>query len=273
MAVGANKAGTVPAAVAFLVGTALKEMTIMKLSMIATGLVAATLLGTVGVGVFAARPQNGEKAVAPNPNAPAAIADSENSKPTGISPDRDWRSPPWLNVHPGANSPRVIWAKLKSAAENFQTLRALHQAAQIEFGRVTAARGEIETLAAELNACADDLNDEVDLLKAQLKIREADVKATEGHLAIARLELQFKQKLLNDKVISTNTTNLSKQEVNIRSAELAKKQAELNEVVLRIKQATRRRDEAISLAERAKGLVPAPELPATTEPPAPAPEK
>jgi hypothetical protein len=49
---------------------------------------------------------------------------------------------------------------------------------------------------------------------------------------------------------------------------LAKKQAELDEIVLRIKQATRRRDEAIALAKRADGLVPEHEAP--KDPSAPA---
>ena len=58
MAVRAGAAGTVPAAVAALVGTTLREMTIMKTSMIATGLVAAALVSTAGVGYVVARPQD-----------------------------------------------------------------------------------------------------------------------------------------------------------------------------------------------------------------------
>ncbi len=61
MAVGAGAAGTVPVAVAGLVGTAIREMTSMKLSMISTGLVAAAVVGTAGVGLVAARPQNAGK--------------------------------------------------------------------------------------------------------------------------------------------------------------------------------------------------------------------
>jgi membrane fusion protein (multidrug efflux system) len=50
MAVGAGAAGTVPASVAALVGTTLRGMTIVKTSMIATGLLAATLVSMVGAG-------------------------------------------------------------------------------------------------------------------------------------------------------------------------------------------------------------------------------
>jgi RNA polymerase sigma factor (sigma-70 family) len=50
MAVRAGAAGTVPASVAALVGTALRGMTIVKTSMIATGLLAASLVSMVGAG-------------------------------------------------------------------------------------------------------------------------------------------------------------------------------------------------------------------------------
>ena len=52
---------------------------------------------------------------------------------------------------------------------------------------------------------------------------------------------QSQEKLVKDKVISQAEGRNYQRDVDLRSAELAKKQAELNEVMLRIKQATRRR--------------------------------
>ena len=133
---------------------------------------------------------------------------------------------------------------------------------------MATARGEVEALAAELNTCADDLRDEVDLLQAQLEIKKADVQAAEAQLAKAIESHKSSEKLANNKVISQGELSLSQRDVDIRSAELAKKQAEMNEVSLRIKQATRRRDEAIALAKRAKGLVPEHAAPLGPEAPA-----
>ena len=128
MAVGAGAAGTVPAAVAALVGTTLREMTIMKTSMIATGLVAAAVFGTAGVGyvAVAARPQDAEKAVTPKQNDPAPRTEAAGSVPTAIEPGRDRSSPQRSNIRPGVNSARVLWVKLNAAAENFRTAAVQH---------------------------------------------------------------------------------------------------------------------------------------------------
>lgn len=253
MAVGAGAAGTVPA-VAVLVGIALREITIMKLSMVATGIGAAMLVGAVGVAFVSARTQDAEKAVSPRPNAAAVQADAGASNPAAIEPGGGRNSPAGSNLRP-ANSPRALWAKLNSAEQRFRVAKAAHEAARGGYDQVVAARGEVEVLAAELNTCAEDLRDEVDLLQAQLAIKRADVQAAEAQLAKAVDSHKVTEKLANDKVISQSEVRGSQRSVDIRSAELAKKQAELNEVVLRIKQATRRRDEAIDLTERAKGLV------------------
>jgi RNA polymerase sigma factor (sigma-70 family) len=282
MAVGEGAAGTFPAAVAALVGTALREMTLMKLRVIATGLVAAALVGTAGVGLVAARPQNAGQDDTPKPNAqsgspkanepaaqadapkanePAAKANEENSNPTGIVPGRDRRSPAVTNLQPRGNSPRVVWAQLSAAASKLQLATAAHQAARGTYDQVVAVRGEVDAFAAELNTCADDLRDEVDLLQAQLEIRKADVQAAEAQRAKAALSHTNVEKLAEKKAVSQLEVRGSEYDLDIRSAELAKKKAELNEVVLRIKQATRRRDEAIELANRANGLIPEPEAP------------
>ncbi len=211
---------------------------------------------------------NVKLSVTPEQEDPTAQADAEGA--TAIEPGRDRRSPPGSNIRPGANSPRVVWAMLSSAAENFRSLLALYRAGHVESGRLVAARGEVEALAAELSTCADDLRDEVELLQAQLAIRKADVQTAEGHLAKATGEYKNTENLAKNRSVSQNELRLFQQQVDIRSAELAKKQAELNEVMIRIKQATRRRDEAIELAERAKGLVPGHEAPKATGPAAPA---
>ena len=57
MAVRAGAAGTVPASVAALVGTTLRGMTIVKTSMIAAGLLAASLVSMVGAGRVAGVPR------------------------------------------------------------------------------------------------------------------------------------------------------------------------------------------------------------------------
>jgi multidrug resistance efflux pump len=135
-------------------------------------------------------------------------------------------------------------------------LTVLHRSAGVAVGEVSAARGEVEALAAELNTCVDDLRDEVDLLKVQLEIRKADLAGAQAQLGKTTEIHKYQEKLAKDKVISQNEIGQSQKDVDIRSADVAKKQAELNEVVLRIKQATRRRDEAIKLTDQAKGLVP-----------------
>ncbi len=274
--VGTGTAGVVPAAVSALVGTVLRGMNLMKLSVIATGLVAAAVAGTAGVAVVAARPQNAEEPVntkpaAPPPSPGARTGDTpkaNNPAPTGYSPtasepSRDRRNATAPDVRSGASSPRVLWAKLNSAVQNLELAKAAHQSARAGFGPVLAAQGEIESLTAELGTVADDLRDEVDLLEAQLDIRKADVEAARAHLAKVKVSHANTKKLFDDKVVSSTEVETSLSEVDIRTAELAKKLAEFNEVVLRIKQATRRRDEAIALAARAKTLT-------TTTSPSPA---
>jgi Sigma-70, region 4 len=262
-AAGAGAAGAVPAAVAALVGKVLREMTLMKISMIATGLVATVLVGITGqvYVAVAARPQDAEKAVAPKQNDPVPRVDAAGSVPTAIERGRDRSTPPASNLRPGVTSARVLWAKLNAATQSLQLARAAHAAARGKYDQVVAAQGEIEALAAELNTCADDLGDEVDLLQAQLEIRKADVQAAEAQAAKAILSHKYAEKLAKSSAVSQNEVLHHQKEVDIRSAELAKKQAERNEVVLRIKQATRRRDEAIALARRANGLVPEHEAP------------
>jgi RNA polymerase sigma factor (sigma-70 family) len=258
MAVRAGAAGSVPAAVSALVGTTLREMTIMKTSMIATGLVAVALFGTAGVGYVTARPQDAEKSVTPKQDDPIPKA---GAVPIAIERGRNRDNPPVSNVRLGMNSSRVLWARLNAAASNIRVAVELHAQARGQYDAVVAAHGEFEALAAELNTCVDDLRDEVDLLEAQLKIRKADVQASKAQQAKALESLTNVQTLANRQGVSQQEVRLYQSDLDLRSAELAKKQAEEDEIALRIKQATRRRDEAIALAKRAEGLVPDPEVP------------
>ena len=268
MAVGACTAGAVPAAVAALVGTALRKMTIMKLSMFATGLVAATLVGAAGVRLVVARPQNTGKAVTPKQDAPAAKADAQGANPLTFEMGLEQPSPASSYLRSGASSPRVLWAKLNAAATNFEIARASFEKAEGGYGAVAAARGEVDSLAAELNTCVDDLSDALDLLQIQLMIRKADLQAAQVQLGKANDMYTSTEDLRKKKVISSQELRLSQQEVDFRTAEVAKKQAEMDEVALRIKQATRRRDEAVALSKRAKGLVPEQQAPARPATPA-----
>ncbi|MCI4318264.1 MAG: hypothetical protein L3J96_06970, partial [Thermoplasmata archaeon] len=146
-------------------------------------------------------------------------------------------------------------------AQSLKFAKTMHRSGQGTYGPVVEARGDVEALAAELNACADDLRDEVDLLQAQLEIRKADVAGAQAQVAKVTQSRNYTEALHKNKVVSQEEVEREQMEVDIRSAELLKKQAEMNEVALRIKQATRRRDEAIQHTERAKGLVPEHEAP------------
>jgi hypothetical protein len=152
---------------------------------------------------------------------------------------------------------------MNAAAANLHLAKVAHAAGDGKYAEVVTARGEVEALAAELSTNADDLRDEVDLLAVQFAIRKADVQAAEAQLAKAVESHKDTEKLAsrNRNMVSQGTLRNSQRDVDIRSAELARKQAELDEVVLRIRQATRRRDEAIALAGRAEGLVPEREAP------------
>ncbi len=262
MALRAGATGTVPAAAAALLGSTLRTMTLMKLSMIATGIVAAALLGSAGVKLVTARPQNPTEPGTPGPNPPAAQpkTDPQDSPPPSIYLGRELPSPPVANLRGEGNAPRILWARLNSAAANLQILKNLHESGQIASDRVIAAQGEVDALTAELNTRAEDFGDEVDLLLARLQIRKAELSTAKVQLAKATDALKFKQGLTEglaeENMDNSNEVRLAQQDVDIRTGEVAKAQAEFDEVALRIKQATRRRDEATRLAERAKTIVP-----------------
>ncbi|MHC5540076.1 hypothetical protein ACYOEI_17800, partial [Singulisphaera rosea] len=178
--------------------------------------------------------------------------------PTPVETGRDPSRTTESYNRPSVNSARILWAKLNAASKAFRTLEVQFRSGEGPYSRVATARGELETLEAELSSCADDLRDEIELLHAQLEIKKADVQAAEAQLAKTMVSFKQAEKLLRDKVVSQQDVDLHQQEVNIHSAEVAKKQAERDEVLLRIKQTTRRRTEADGFVVRAKGLFPEP---------------
>jgi RNA polymerase sigma-70 factor (ECF subfamily) len=271
--VRAGGVGMVPAAVAALAGTTLREMTFMKAATIVFGLVATTLVSTAGVGYIAteARPQgqDQDKPASSKPANPVPKADGAEPVPTASEPGRNRSNPPVSNVRIGTTPARVLWARLTAAASNLGVAQSLFESARGKYNDVIAARGEFDALAAELSTSVDDLRDEVELLEAQLKIKEADVQVSKIQQAKAALSLQYVQKLAATKGVSDKEVVLYQNDVDLRAAESAKKQAEFDEIALRIKQATRRRDEATALAKRAEGLVPDPKTPKDSSAPPP----
>ena len=87
MAVRAGAAGTVPASVAALVGTTLRGMTILKTSMIAAGLLAASLVSMVGAGRVAGmtRGEAGEIAGPPGQDDQAPRISVRTVRPTTVT--------------------------------------------------------------------------------------------------------------------------------------------------------------------------------------------
>ena len=83
MAVGAGSVGTVPAAVAALVGTTLRGMTFVKTSMIAAGLLAASLVSMVGAGRVAG--EAGEMAGPPGGADQAPRVSVRTVRPTTVT--------------------------------------------------------------------------------------------------------------------------------------------------------------------------------------------
>jgi membrane fusion protein (multidrug efflux system) len=87
MAVRAGAAGTVPASVAALVGTTLRRITILKTSMIAAGLLAASLVSMVGAGRVAGvtRGEAGEIAGPPGQDDRAPRISVRTVRPTTVA--------------------------------------------------------------------------------------------------------------------------------------------------------------------------------------------
>src|SRR5262245_46421270 len=98
MAVRAGAAGTVPASVAALVGTTLRGMTILKTSMIAAGLLAASLVSMVGAGRVAGmtRGEAGEIAGPPGQDDQAPRISVRTVRPTTVTIKQQYAA----QIHP-----------------------------------------------------------------------------------------------------------------------------------------------------------------------------
>ncbi|WP_422931799.1 RNA polymerase sigma factor [Singulisphaera sp. PoT] len=264
MAIRAGVAGTVPVAVAALVGKTLGEMTAMKTTMIAASLIAAALVGTAGVGYVSTKAQTDEPKPVAAPESKVQTSEPGVSAvaPAGAS-GRGRDDLPRLNGRSGVSTSRVLLIRLKTAATNLQSLTKKYGAALIDFEPIAMARGEVDGLAAELDAFADDLRDELDLLRIQIRIKQAEVKAAGAQLAkVTQLHESTARNVAN-KVVSPNELSLSQKDVDVRAAELDRKRAELEEVELRTRQAARRSSEATAFAAEGKRLL------SSLEPPTP----
>ncbi|MHC5537010.1 hypothetical protein ACYOEI_01910 [Singulisphaera rosea] len=234
-------------------------MTTLKVNMIVTGLAVAFFSGPAGMQspACAAQSQGAGKSATSNQSQPPSGHSPGGSVPASIDPGSKWQ--------PVGTSTRILWAKLNTAVANRKRAKEAHATNQALPEHVIAARGEVETLVAEILSRADDLRDEVDLLEVQLEISKANVQAAEIQKAKAVDSQESTGKLVKERVVGPAESVTYQRDVDLRGVELAKAQAELKGITLRIKQTTRRRDEAIDLAEKASKLV------AEQEPSSPAP--
>ncbi len=191
MAVRAGAAGAVPAAVAALVGKTLREMTIMKMSMIGTALIALALVSTVGLGYVAdvARTQDAGKAV--------------TSKQDDQAPKAD------------ASAPKISVSTVQSADVTVkqQYVCQIHSRSRIEVCALAKGYlGPIPIKEGQAVKAGDRLFEiAVPLSKARL-----DVELAARDLA--QLELNNTMKLADKKAVSED-------EVKLYKAKLAKAQA------------------------------------------------
>jgi RNA polymerase sigma factor (sigma-70 family) len=268
IAMRAAEAGAVPASVAALVGRVLRVMAMTKLSMVATGLVAAGLVASAGVGLVAgqqpgsARRQDTGKAASNPPGGDFFKA----SMPRPLVPANPGAVETKRDVAVPATPSGVLWTRLVTANSIMQMTRQLRDKGDVSNAEYWRSRGDVDTLAAELKARAEDLDDELELLQARLAIRQADVDGADAQVAKASDREKVQENLAKRNVISTSELSQIQQDHAIARAERAKKQAELKEVVVRIKQAKRRRDEAAELVKRADELLKKPGI--TPDPPA-----
>lgn len=233
------------------------ETMTLKTTLIATGLVVTAFFGTAGTRsvAVAGQTQGEETSAKPKQAQPSSGPAAAGTAPAAIEPGHEPIIPPGSKGQPVGTSTRILWAKLNTATANWKLAKEAQASKRDRPERVIAARGEVETLTAEIHSRADDLRDEVELLQAQLEIRNADVQAAEIQKARALDHQRNTGQLIKENAIGPAEGVNFQRDVDLRSAELAKSQAVLNEITLRIKQTTRRRDEAIDLAEKANKLI------------------
>ena len=263
MALSAGTAGAVPVAVASIAAVTLREITIMKTSLVATSLVALTVLGTAGVEYVrgTAPVQVPEASKKSNPVEPTAegsartIPLQNNDDPFASKPAQ----------RPPSHASVVLWARLNSASARLRAVESIRNSGRATYTELLEAQGNVDALKAELRAMADDLSDEVELLEALQKSRESDVEIARTQLGNAHDDMKMTKKLFEQKLLSTDEIRERQYHIDLKTVELARANAGLNEIRVRIKQATRRRDEALHYVELSDKLTARPKEPADSD--------
>ena len=202
MAVRAGAAGTVPASVAALVGTTLRGMTILKTSMIATGLLAASLVSMVGAGRVAGvtRGEAGEIAGPPGQDDRAPRISVRTVRPTTVTIKQQYAA----QIHPRRR------IQIGAPVEGFLAPIPIKEGQAVKAGdrmfeitspilkaRLDAELAERDLAQVELNntmklaeqkAVSDD---EVKLSKAKLAKAQAKVDLVKAELDFATFKAPF----------------------------------------------------------------------------------
>ena len=197
---GAGAAGTVPAAVAALVRTALWEMKIMKTSMIVTGLIAVTLVGAARLGYVAARPQEPEKVVTPKQNdqgprggavASKITVAAVQSKATTITQEYVCRITSIRNIEVRAPAEGPITAipvkegqAVKKGDVMFEIGSTLYQS------RLDADAADRDLAQLELNGIRK-LADKQGVSRDEVKLYEAKLAKAQAKVDLSSAELNF----------------------------------------------------------------------------------
>ena len=202
MAVRAGAAGTVPASVAALVGTTLRGMTILKTSMIATGLLAASLVSMVGAGRVAGvtRGEAGEIAGPPGQDDQAPRISVRTVRPTTVTIKQQYaaqihsrRHIQFLAPVEGFLAPIPIkeGQAVKAGDRMFEiTSPILKARLDAELAERDLAQVELNNTMklAEQKAVSDD---EVKLSKAKLAKAQAKVDLVKAELDFATIKAPF----------------------------------------------------------------------------------
>jgi membrane fusion protein, multidrug efflux system len=202
MAVRAGAAGTVPASVAALVGTTLRGMTILKTSMIAAGLLAASLVSMVGAGRVAGmtRGEAGEIAGPPGQDDQAPRISVRTVRPTTVTIKQQYAAQIHSRRHiqvralvEGSLAPIPIkeGQAVKAGDRMFEiTSPILKARLDAELAERDLAQVELNNTMklAEQKAVSDD---EVKLSKAKLAKAQAKVDLATAELDFATIKAPF----------------------------------------------------------------------------------
>jgi len=202
MAVRAGAAGTVPASVAALVGTTLRGMTILKTSMIAAGLLAASLVSMVGAGRVAGmtRGEAGEIAGPPGQDDQAPRISVRPVRPTTVTIKQQYAAQIHSRRHiqvqalvEGSLSPIPIkeGQAVKAGDRMFEiTSPILKARLDAELAERDLAQVELNNTMklAEQKAVSDD---EVKLSKAKLAKAQDKVDLVKAKLDFATIKAPF----------------------------------------------------------------------------------